>query len=1047
MRQLFNRIRHAQTKRKLLIGSAGLLLLILIIGLFSPRFVQAAAGDEITIFIIENLMFPILQFLANLLVVVINILISVAQYNDFINAEAVAKGWVIVRDLCNMFFIIVLLVIAFGTLLKLEQYRYNRLLGKLIIYAFLINFSKFIAGFWIDIGQVIMLTFVNGFKNAAAGNLASGLGLAEMVTLAKEAPDVKSTGLMIAVLLGIALLIIAVIVVIIMLAILLFRILMLWFLVVTSPLAFITRVFPGTAKYSDQWWGEFNKYIIVGPVMAFFLWLALTVIAVTGANPPSGFPDISTREGETVLNSELPGVVSAGGAVAERGLSVTITEISRSDRILTFMITIGMLMGALQAAQQLGVAGGKLAGTWSEKIRKGGLTAAGVLSGVAAARLAMRGATGGAKLLGGSARRWAYQNIRPAKFASKEYWEGIRERGKKLEADTQERLRGKGRQQMESWQYKLLRRAPKGVQSIYEDTIDSQQTAAMAENEKRLGRNAGLEKIVRQFLVDRERSKAGGYDEMVQMGGTLINTYRHGHGDDVYQELIAQGLINQHNFKEFGFQNWEEVTGQGKYGGAEYLRARAIQSDSVGVDRGKFDAFVIGRDKARKAGREEQYLQAMLDGTITGKKREELEASVSDIINEARAERDKNTKNASEKEKAALKSMYRASEEARVIGHDEQMTTNYNSETGSAYMMDLLEQRDRVMGERSKMTGQDRAQATLPHAIVQNTYDVETEGPNKGEIKRDKFNKPIMYSDPDPSKITPQGRAEMHDMANIQGRDMSRVGIRAPERILQVRGGSAVRDDLAILDEHGGIIPGKEALYEARVEQDRDAYRKAYSVKFGRPDTPEPLPREPGFDERYKARVARSPKMPQVSASEESAAQAREAAGIPDEARVPLTPEQHQAAQQTESMVAQSHAWSTELPKSVDDMTKAVDNLQTHFKDLTTNLRQIESRLTNPEAKIIIDKHIDTVSDQMRLASNRQDFLRSGPDYQRQYFQKSAQLLEDIAKGIKVVTKPPETPPAPTSETPPPAGEGTAAKPEAEPKPEPKPGRPSGKFE
>ncbi|MBI2427076.1 MAG: hypothetical protein HYV34_04475, partial [Candidatus Kerfeldbacteria bacterium] len=47
----------------------------------------------------------------------VKLIILVAQHNVFINSRAVSIGWVVVRDVMNMFFIIILLVIAIGTIL------------------------------------------------------------------------------------------------------------------------------------------------------------------------------------------------------------------------------------------------------------------------------------------------------------------------------------------------------------------------------------------------------------------------------------------------------------------------------------------------------------------------------------------------------------------------------------------------------------------------------------------------------------------------------------------------------------------------------------------------------------------------------------------------------------------------------------------------------------------------------------------------------------------------------------------------------------------
>jgi len=89
----------------------------------------------------------------------------------------VVKGWAIVRDLCNMFFIVILLVIAFATILRVEGYDIKKMVPKLIIMAILINFSKTICGLIIDAADLIMNAFVSAFTGSMSGNLTTMLGL------------------------------------------------------------------------------------------------------------------------------------------------------------------------------------------------------------------------------------------------------------------------------------------------------------------------------------------------------------------------------------------------------------------------------------------------------------------------------------------------------------------------------------------------------------------------------------------------------------------------------------------------------------------------------------------------------------------------------------------------------------------------------------------------------------------------------------------------------------------------------------------------------
>ena len=114
----------------------------------------------------------VINWLGKLLVGIFQVTTWIFQYNEFIKSPAVKQGWAVVRDLCNMFFVVVLLIIAFATILRVEAYHYKKLLPRLVIMAVLINFSKTICGLFIDFRQVVMLTFVNGFANALGGELA-----------------------------------------------------------------------------------------------------------------------------------------------------------------------------------------------------------------------------------------------------------------------------------------------------------------------------------------------------------------------------------------------------------------------------------------------------------------------------------------------------------------------------------------------------------------------------------------------------------------------------------------------------------------------------------------------------------------------------------------------------------------------------------------------------------------------------------------------------------------------------------------------------------
>ncbi len=207
-----------------------------------------------------------------------------AQYSDIANAQPVQLGWTLLRDVANLGFLIITLVIAIATILRIQSYNLRALLPKLLMMAVLVNFSRLIAGLLIDGSQIVMLTFLRAF--AAAGDLGSAI--LAMLQVNHFYNDTLSQGTISSVgatadlvFAAISSLILAVIFSFVALAIiflfatvLLVRIVMLWFLTIVSPLAFAAAALPQTQGISKQWWSEFVRYLLIGPCVAFVLWLS-----------------------------------------------------------------------------------------------------------------------------------------------------------------------------------------------------------------------------------------------------------------------------------------------------------------------------------------------------------------------------------------------------------------------------------------------------------------------------------------------------------------------------------------------------------------------------------------------------------------------------------------------------------------------------------------------------------------------------------------------------------------------------------------------------
>lgn len=322
---------------------------------------------EKTVAAVGTLVHGWVWIIGQLCLVLIYAILWLCNYNEFVTSSAVENGWVIIRDVVNMFFIVILLVIAFGTIFDIKgNYSYKKMLPRLLIMAVVINFSRTICGILIDFGQVVMLTFVNGFNAAAGGNFVKALKIEELLKFRTmgEAEKIDIKVVFASFILAAILITVTAVVLAAMAIMLVMRIVMLWFLVVLSPLAFLASVWPSgriNQKYG-LWWDMFLDNIMVGPLLAFFLWLSLLVL---------GNGDIGTTGSPTFTGEgELEYKPSAG-----------YTQVGTTDNMISYLLGIGMLLGSLAMTQGMRSAGSGIAGAALGKLK--GYATAGV-KGVAA---------------------------------------------------------------------------------------------------------------------------------------------------------------------------------------------------------------------------------------------------------------------------------------------------------------------------------------------------------------------------------------------------------------------------------------------------------------------------------------------------------------------------------------------------------------------------------------------------------------------------------------------------------------------------------------
>ncbi|PIT87088.1 MAG: hypothetical protein COU31_04930 [Candidatus Magasanikbacteria bacterium CG10_big_fil_rev_8_21_14_0_10_40_10] len=321
----------------------------------------------------------------------LSFVIELGAYNGYIDSSAVTVGWVMVRDVANMFFVVILLLIAFGTILGLEQYEWKKMMMKLMLAALLVNFSRVICGLMIDVSQVIMITFINGISATAGGNFIQMFSLDKIQTLSATGTDldVSDGNVFMASVAGLVFAAMAMFSIAIYVIILLARMIVLWVLIVLSPLAFVLSVIPQTQSYASQWWKEFGGHVVVGPLLAFFLWLSFVSLT---ANSNGINAEIGQGNPAAIKVSEGAGSVGKYDA-GSAGISKAMTW----HNMANFAIAIGMLMVGAKAAQATGAtAGGMMSGA-IDFGKKVGTIASGVATGMWLYK-------GAGKLAGGAAK-------------------------------------------------------------------------------------------------------------------------------------------------------------------------------------------------------------------------------------------------------------------------------------------------------------------------------------------------------------------------------------------------------------------------------------------------------------------------------------------------------------------------------------------------------------------------------------------------------------------------------------------------------------------
>ena len=271
-----------------------LFIIILIFTLLFNDFdVMRADGAGIVGSIAATALNPVLEGLANFLILFTQLtdkLLTMALSFDNFFSVGVNAGWETVRDFANLFFALILLFVAISTVLdvgSLSNYSAKRMLPNFIATVLLINFSKSIVAVFIDISQIVMLEFYNAIIAGGGTGLQDTLMSQSSMASLKDNnwwDGVGNVGALQTNLLTIFLMIIVAGTTLWIALGLWIRVVKIWVSIMISPLAFMSITFPPLKSVWSQWYSTLQTVLVEGPMLLFFLYLAVVVLRASGLN-------------------------------------------------------------------------------------------------------------------------------------------------------------------------------------------------------------------------------------------------------------------------------------------------------------------------------------------------------------------------------------------------------------------------------------------------------------------------------------------------------------------------------------------------------------------------------------------------------------------------------------------------------------------------------------------------------------------------------------------------------------------------------------------
>ena len=267
---------------------------------------------------------------------------------------SINTAWQVIRDVANMSFIFILLYAAIKQIMGIGDDN-KKLIINIVVVAILINFSLFATKFVIDVSNVVALTFYDAIAPGAKEKslLGFNVGIADSLMAPLHLQSIMdATGgiksqpqqLLIVGIMGTIFSLIAAFVFFAVAIMFIIRFVVLIFVLILSPLAFISMVLPQLKDKTSKWTDALIGQAVFAPVYFLLTWMVIVV-------SKSINPAIATGNFATAITGRAgPNGETLPPASSDIGI------------LVNFIILIAMLITSLVLAKDWASKGGPMVG-------------------------------------------------------------------------------------------------------------------------------------------------------------------------------------------------------------------------------------------------------------------------------------------------------------------------------------------------------------------------------------------------------------------------------------------------------------------------------------------------------------------------------------------------------------------------------------------------------------------------------------------------------------------------------------------------------------